>query len=234
VLGAAADLRLDPDLGELLLQDRDRMVDVGLALQAPLGHPALQVEIVLGRERAQRQVLQLGLDLGHAEAMGQRRIDVERLLGHLARSLGRQVVERAHVVEAVGELDHEHAQVARHRHQHLAEVLGLALLAGGEGQLADLGDPVDEVGDLLAELVLELLLGGLGVLEDVVEQAGGDGGDVHLEADEEVGDLQGVREIRLAGGAVLTLVRDLGEAVGALQERQVSAWLVFRNLLDQR
>jgi len=32
-------------------------------------------------------------------------------------------------VQAIGHLDHQHAQVARHRHQHLAEVLGLPLLA---------------------------------------------------------------------------------------------------------
>ena len=106
--------------------------------------------------------------------------------------LGRQVVERPHVVQPVGELDHQHAQVARHRHQHLAEVLGLALLARGEGQLADLGDAVHQLGDLLAELALEVLLGGRGVFQDVVEQAGRHRGDVHLESDEEVGDLEGM------------------------------------------
>src|SRR5207248_1737819 len=77
-------------------------------------------------------------------------VDVERLLGDLAGLLGRQVVERPHVVEAIGQLDHQHAQVARHRHQHLAEVLGLPLLARGEGQLADLGHAVHQLGDLLA------------------------------------------------------------------------------------
>ena len=42
----------------------------------------------------------------------------------------RQVLDRAHVVQAVGELDEDDAQVARHRQQHLAEVLGLLRLAG--------------------------------------------------------------------------------------------------------
>jgi hypothetical protein len=45
------------------------------------------------------------------------------------------------------------------------------LLTGGERELADLGDAVHQLGDLLAELALEILLGGGGVFQDVVEQA---------------------------------------------------------------
>ena len=55
-----------------------------------------------------------------------------------------------------------------------------------------------------------------------------------LKFDEEAGDLEGVGEVGLAGGALLALVGALGEAVGALQEIQVGARLVLRNLLDQR
>ena len=47
----------------------------------------------------------------------------------VALALRRQVVERPHVVRAVGELDQDDADVARHREDHLAEVLGLLLLA---------------------------------------------------------------------------------------------------------
>ena len=169
---------------------RDELVDLRLALEAPLGHSAHELLVVLGIQHAQGQVLELGLDLGHAEAVGERRVDVERLLGDLPGLLGRQEVERPHVVEAVGELDHQHAQVARHRDQHLAEVLRLALLARGEGELADLRDAVDEVGDLGAELALEIRLGGVRVLEDVVQEPRRHRGHVHLEVHEEAGHLE--------------------------------------------
>ena len=43
-----------------------------------------------------------------------------------------QVLQRAHVVQAVGELDQDDADVVDHGQEHLAEVLGLALLGGGE------------------------------------------------------------------------------------------------------
>jgi hypothetical protein len=67
-----------------------------------------------------------------------------------------------------------------------------------------------------------------------VEQAGGDGDHVHLEVHEEAGDLQRVGQVRLPGGALLTLVGGLGKSIGAVQDVQVSAWLVLGNLLQER
>jgi hypothetical protein len=43
----------------------------------------------------------------------------------------------------------------------------------------------------------------VGVFQDVVEEAGGHRGHVHLEVDEEAGDLEGVGEVRLAGSPLL-------------------------------
>src|SRR5262245_3379468 len=234
VLGASADLGIDADLGELALHDRNDLVDVGLALETALGDALLEIQVVARVEAAEGEILELRLHLGHAEPVGQGRVDVERLLRDLPGTVGRQVLEGAHVVETIGELDHEHAQVARHRHQHLPEILGLALLARREGELADLRDAVDELGDLAAELALEIGLGGGRVLQDVVEEAGRHGSDVHLEIDEEGGDLERVAEVRLTGGALLTLMRGGGELVGARQDVEISARLIFRNRLDQR
>ena len=233
VLRPPADARLDADLGELAAEDRDDLVDLGLALEPTLGHPAHEGLIVVGIERAEGQVLQLRLHLRHAQPVGEGRVDVEGLLGDLLGLVPRQVVERPHVVEPVGELDHQDPQVAGHGHHHLAEGLGLPLLAGGEGELADLGDSVHQLGDLAPELALEIGLGGQGVLEHVVEETRRHRGDVHPEVDEEAGHLQGMGEIRLAGRALLALVGTLGVAVGALDHSQVRARLVFRNLVDQ-
>ena len=67
-------------------------------------------------------------------------------------ALGRaQRVHGAHVVRAVGELDEDDAQVAHHRQQHLAEALGLRLLAALEADLIELGDAIDDLGDVVAE-----------------------------------------------------------------------------------
>ena len=84
MLGPARDLGLDAHLGQLRsCRMRDDLVDLRLALEAPLGHPALEVLVVLRVQRPEGQVLELALDLGHAEPVGEGRVDVQRLLGDL-------------------------------------------------------------------------------------------------------------------------------------------------------
>ena len=69
-------------------------------------------------------------------------------------ALLRQVIERAHVVQAIGELDEDDADVVDHRQQHLAEVLRLTLLTRGERDGAELRHAFDDVRDLGAEQLL--------------------------------------------------------------------------------
>ena len=87
----------------------------------------------LGLEHLEGQVLELPLDLPDAQALGERRVD----LGGLARDaqllVDGQRAQRAHVVQPVGELDEDDADVLRHGQEHLADVLGLLLLVGPRG-----------------------------------------------------------------------------------------------------
>ena len=115
----------------------------------------------------------------------------------------RQGVERAHVVQPVGELDEDDAQVLRHGQQHAPEVLGLALAAAVELDLAQLRDAAHEEGDLLAELLADDLEVVPGVLDDIVEEGGGEGGVVEFEFGEEEGDGEGVGDVVVAGEALL-------------------------------
>ena len=151
----------------------------------------------------------------------------------LTPPLLRQVVERPHVVQAVGELHEDDADVVHHRQQHLAEVLGLPLLARRERDGADLGDPLDDVGDLGAEELRDPLDGGQGVLDDVVEEAGGDGDDVELHVGQEVGHLERVDQVRLAGVADLSLVLEGREHVGPPQQLEVGVRAVGPDLLER-
>src|SRR3546814_20172946 len=97
-------------------------------------------------QRAEAQVLQLGLDQVHAQALRDRRVDLQRLAGDALARLRRLRAQGAHVVQAVGELDQDHAQVARHRQQHLAAALGRRLLAVLDLALVALGYAVDQFG----------------------------------------------------------------------------------------
>ncbi len=118
-------------------------------------------------------------------------------------------------MQAVGQLDQDHAHVARHRQQHLAEGLGLAFLAGAELQLVQLGQPVHHLGHRGAELLHQVGLGDAAVFHGVVQQRGHQCVGVQLP----FGDLRrhgdGVGDVGLAAVAHLAQVGLVGKAVGA-------------------
>ena len=138
-------------------------------------------------------------------------------------ALGLHVLERAHVVQPVGELDQQHANVAGDGDQQLAEVLGLLGLLGDEVELLDLGQAVDQRADLLAEHLVDLGAGDVGVLDDVVQQRGGDGGVVELELGEDRRHLERVGEVGIARLPHLVAVRLHGVHVGAIEQCLVGA-----------
>ena len=89
--------------------------------------------------------------------MRERRVDLERLARLLHLLLLAEVLDRAQVVQAVGELDQDHPHVLGHRHDQLAVVLGLGVLAALELDARQLRDALDELRDLVAELGAQLL-----------------------------------------------------------------------------
>ena len=92
----------------------------------------------------------------------------------------RHGIERAHVVQPVGQLDQHDADVVDHRQEHLAQALGLLrvlarawtlAVVGRPRDAAELGDAVDQPCDARAELGLDLLQRDRRVLDHVVERA---------------------------------------------------------------
>ena len=172
VLLAALHLGGDAPLRQALLDAGEDLADHFAAVAARRAdrlRQHLEAQRVLV---AEREFLQLTEQVVEAEPVGDRGVDLERLVGDAA-ALGRtHVVQRAHVVQAVGELDEDDAQVARHRQQHLAEVLGLGLFLRAEFDLVELGQAIDQLGRHLAEALGDLRLGDVGVLHHVVEERG--------------------------------------------------------------
>ena len=125
---------------------------------------------------------QLPLERVDAEAVRERRVHLERLARLLELLLLAEVLDRAQVVQPVGELDQDHAHVLGHRDDQLAVVLGVGVLAALELHPRQLRDALDERGDLVAELGAHLVDVCAGVLDDVVEQRGGQRRLVELQA----------------------------------------------------
>ena len=79
------------------------------------------------------------------------------------------MLERAHVVQAIGELNEDDANVVDHRQHHLSQILGLLFLTRGEVNLADLGNALDDMRDLLAKLFANVNNRDRGVLNRVMQ-----------------------------------------------------------------
>ncbi len=214
------------DLGGQPLDDAGGGLALGLDARAKrlVGH---RLEVLEG------ELLELVLDLGHAEAVGDRRVDVERLLRCPDAAVVRHVLQRPHVVEPIGELDEDDADVVDHRQQHLAEVLDLPLLARREGDRADLRDPFDDVGDIVSECLRNPLDGGQGVFDDVVEEPGGDADDIELHVGEDVRNLERVDEVGLARVADLSLVLEGREHIGPPEQFEVGVRTVGPDLVEK-
>ena len=138
-------------LVELGGERRLDLVDQALVPLAQHLEPLDHRRVGLGVQPAKGMVLELLAQPLHAHAPGERRIDVHGLLGDDLALAGLHMLERAHIVQAVGELDEQHADVARDGEQELAEILGLLGLLGDEVELLDLGETVDERADLAPE-----------------------------------------------------------------------------------
>ena len=153
-------------------------LDVLLTLLFPLCHPELQASIDIRLQILQAQILQLVFHPSNAQATCQRRINFKRLLGYLFLLDLVKMLQRPHVMQAVGQLDENDPDVVRHREHHLSEVFGLFFLIVPEVDLADLRHTVHQMHNVLAKLMLQFIGRGERIFERVMQQPGGDGGHV--------------------------------------------------------
>ena len=205
-LDAPLHARLDVVLAQLLDKRVFHAAQELFALDAPRfdGRGNLLVAHRIGV--AEGQVFKLAAHLAHAQPVRQRSVDVQRFAGDGLLPLRFQVLQGAHVVQPVGQLDQHHAHVGHHGQQHLAHIFCLAVFAVGKLDLVDLGDALDDVRHLVAESLANFLVGGRRVFHGIVQQGGGDGRRVQLHLRQHFGHLERMNDVGLARGAHLPLV----------------------------
>ena len=70
------------------------------------------------------------------------------------------------------------------------------------------------------------------VFDDVVQQTGGDGYFVEFHIGENIGDFEGMHQIRFARGSLLAFMLAGRKEIGAPQQIQISLRVIAGNLLD--
>ena len=233
ILGAAGDLAFDAGVGHRLADAFDVLVDEAGAFLLLLGQTGLELGHPFRLQHRDGQVFQLALDAEDAQPVGQRRVDGQGLLGDLLLPQHRMVGgDGAHIVQPVGQLDQDDADIAGHGHQHTAQVFRLGFMAVAELQLAQLGHALHQHQRILAEAFSDDLLIHGGVLHHVVEQAGGDGLVVDLQGGQYLRHRQRMHDIRLAAVPQLIAVGGPGQLISAPQQLLVGCGVVRARLLD--
>ena len=219
MLRAAVDRGVDAGVLQRLDDGLPDLVDQFFPLRPFLVQLAREIPVYIGRQVFQAEVFQFGLDLGHAEPVGEWGVDLPGFEGDALLFLLCQVGQRPHVVKPVRELDEDDPHVLGHGNEHLSEVLGLQFLLASEGQPGDLGDAVYQHGHFLAEFRGQLLDGNVfHVFHDVVQQSRRDGHGVQLQTDQRKHHLRTVHHEGFAGLADLSGVVQRAEMIGPLDE----------------
>ena len=232
--GPPLDVGLDAGLLERRPKRLDRLLDERLAALAASVEEPGELAIAVRLEGLEGEVLELPFHLPDPEPLGERGVDLHRLAGDPGLLVDRQGRQRAHVVEPVGELDQDDPDVLGHRQEHLANVLGLLLLVGVGAELRQLRDPVDELGDLGPEAILDVGQAELGVLGHVVEEGRLDGDRVDPQVGDGLGAGDRVDDVRLARGAMLAGVGLDGQVECRIDPRQVGLGVVALDGCEQR
>ena len=110
---------------QVSLQPRAHLLHIGFALYPLFIEQTCHFAIGLWLQKAERQVLQLPLDLPDPQAIGQRRKHMQCLAGNAGRDGALFSGVKTQRLQTRCQTQQDHAQVARKAEQHLAHVLGL-------------------------------------------------------------------------------------------------------------
>ena len=234
-LDASLDLRiaLETLAPEPVADELDDRTDEALALVLLDLHLLLDLGVGEGIEVMERQILQLLLELLDAETPCNRRIDVHRLQCRAALLVLRAVLQRAHIMQAVCQLDDDDADVLAHGEHDLADILRLLLLLIEDRDLGELCHAVHERRHIAPEALLHLLGSCVRVLHHIMEQCGTDGIRVHTEIQQNLRYRQRMDDVRLPGGAKLPLVRLCGKFIRRNDLAQIILLIHVQNFLDK-
>ena len=214
--GAPFDMEdADAVFGQAAADTGDASVKIGVAFAHVFLHECERFFVRFGVEVFEGEVFEFAFDFADAETVGNGGEYFHGFARDAELLFRREIVERAHVVQAIGEFDDHDANVFRHREEHFSEILEVVLFArSSQTDFAELGDAVDEHGDFIAKLRTDGFEGNRGVFGNIMQESGGDGAGLHANLREDFANGQGVLDVVLSGFAFLSAMRFVCEGEG--------------------
>ena len=166
-------------------------------------------------ERGEAEFLEFEADPVDAETLRDRRVDIEGFTCYTAALDRGEGAERAHVVQAIGELDEDDTDIVRHRHEHFLKIRRLLFGVRFEFDLREFAQTVDDRCDLVAKLRTDFFLAGFRVFDNVMQHRRDERVVVHVHFGEDVRDFERVLDVRFAALAQLPGMGVRAEFVGA-------------------
>lgn len=198
----------DAVFGEAAADTGDASVKIGIAFAHVFFHEGECFFVGFGVEVFEGEIFEFAFDFADTETVGDRSEYFHGFACDAELLFRREVVECAHVVQAIGEFDNHDANVFRHREEHFAEIFEVVFFARtAEANFSELGDAVDEHGDFIAKLRADGFEGNRCVFGNIMQESGGDGAGLHADFGKDFADGQGVFDIVLSGLAFLSAVR---------------------------
>ena len=136
-------------------------------------------------------------------------------------------------MQTVGQLDQNHPQILAHRHEQLAEILGLLAFGRGKLKVCQLGHAIDQFGDLFAKQFRDFGIGRAGIFDRVMQQGRDDGGIVKPLLGQDRRHRDRMREIGLARLSGLPFMHLPAIGIGPAQQVGVGAGVVDADERDQ-
>ena len=178
-------------------------------------------------EFAESEQLHLTHEIIHADPLGERRVDIHRLLGDAPPLFGLgDEMQRPHIVQTVGQLHQQHADIVRHRQKEFAQILRRAFVFRLRFDLGELRHAIDQPRNILAERFLDLLIGDQRVLDRVVQQRSHDRLIVEIQVGQDARDFDRVTEIGVSARPFLAAMFLDRKHIGAVDHRFVRIRIV--------
>ena len=104
----------------------------------------------------ERQIFKLPLDARNPETVSEWCIDFHGLTRNAFLLVLAQMLEGAHIMQAVCQFDQNHADILRHGHEHLAMIFRQLLFVGLVLDLPELGHPIDDHAHIMTKFTLKV------------------------------------------------------------------------------